>query len=50
MTALDILLGWNNAGLPAGATIGVAIGSGLTLFGWMIGQVWGIFRKITLSA
>lgn len=46
MTAIEILTRWANAGLPAGAVMGFVVGSGLTLFGWMIGQVWGIFRKI----
>lgn len=47
---LGFITAWTASGFVSGAVVGFCSGSGLILFGWMVGQVWGIFRKITLSA
>lgn len=47
---LSCINAWISSGFVSGAVVGFCFGSGLLLFGWMVGQVWGIFRKIALSA
>lgn len=46
MDILDVL----EFGLYPGAVVGFAFGLGVACFSWMVRQVWGTFRKITLTA